>query len=295
MNLMHKNIIHIQSDNHSPIHHFSLKLCVFFAMYWIFICAAFSIAAANISLNVHNQHVPDRDAARIKLRQEEHFHFQINCVSIAKLYAIDPKTGNAVQWLNVSKNGKTVFGYADKSVTGIQKVCFGYKSFVCTCITINVTKDVHSRQRRDIFDVEFSVQCGTSRKITEGVLLLNTDYNKLSDSQKTGIVSNVSTYVSVEKRNILILENRGSFYKTKLENPKFVSFGLGDSTGANTNTTVIKFLASCGELASTDGRIVKFKADSQTGELSRHLGYPLISWYFITGTLIPLTTTSVPR
>ena len=295
MNFMHRNIVRIHSNNHSPFHHLSLKLCVFFTMYWVFICATFSTAAASISVNVQNQHVPDRDATSIELRQEEYFHFEINCVSISKLYAIDSKTGNTVQWLNVSRNGKIVSGYVDKSVAGIQRICFGNKSLACTCVTLNVSKDAHSRQRRDIFDVEFSVQCGTSRKITEGVLLLNTDYNNLSDAQKTGIVSNVSTYVNVEKRNILILENRGSFYRTKLENPRFVSFGLGDSTGANANTTVVKFLASCGELASTDGRIAKFKADSQTGQLPRHLGHPLISWYFITGTVTPLTTTSVPR
>ena len=279
----------------------SMCSMVFFTMHWILICATLHSAATKVpiigdSLS-HKYDIADieKDPVNIVLRPNENFHFQIKCASVAKLYAVDATTGSTVKWLEVSNNGSIVSGYVDISITGTQRVCFRRKSFVCKCLRINIMKIPRNRRKRDIADVQFAVDCGTSNAVTEGVLLLNEDYFSLSESNKSELVTIVSDYVNVERRNILIVENRGSFYRTGLENPKFISFGLGDAVGTKTNTTVIKFLASCNALSSTDSRISNFKADSPNGQLSKRLGYPLISWYFITGTIIPLATTSLPR
>ena len=270
----------------------------FFAMQWIIFCVALHSVAAKLSRredSFHHQLDVDKDPKSITLRPNEYFHLQINCTYFTKQLAIDAKTGKTIDWMKITKNGKIASGYVDDNATGKQRICFRNKFFICKCITVNIVKVLHDRRRRDIADVEFSISCGGSRSVTEGVLLLNTDYYNLSNAQKSEIVTKVYNYVNIEKRNILILENRGSFYRTGLENPRFISFGLGDAKDAKTNTAVVKFLASCNALPGTDSRITKFKTEGPTGQISNHLGYPLISWYFITGTIIPLTTTSLPR
>lgn len=271
---------------------------VFYAMQWIIVCFALQGVAAKLySLgdSFHYQHDVDNDLKNITLRPNQYFHFQINCIHFTKLFAIDAVTKKTVEGIKISKDGKIASGYVDDNATGTQRICFRNKLFICKCITLDIKYVLHGRQRRDIADVQFSINCGASSIVTEGVLLLNTDYRNLSNAQKSQIVAKIYNYVNVEKRNILILENRGSFYRTGLENPRFISFGLGDAKDAKTDTTVVKFLASCDALAGTDSRITKFKTEGPSGQISNHLGYPLISWYFITGTLIPLTTTSLPR
>lgn len=150
------------------------------------------------------------------------------------------------------------------------------------------------RKRRDIADVQYLVECGASSSVTEGVLLFDVDYHGLTNEQKTQFVTTTSSYVSVQRRNVLVVDNHGRFYKTELANPKFLSFGLGDTTDAQDNTTVVKFLVSCGTLSASDSRISLIKTESQNGELRKRFGHPLISWYFISGAFVPLTTTSLP-
>ena len=271
-----------------------MKVAIVMQLFIIF--AILYNVTASISARIgslDHQYAVEENIATIKLRRFDHFHFAINCTPFTGLLPIDAATGIAVKWLNINNDGKIAFGYADNHVKRIHRICFRYAFYVCKCLRV-IVEEVLPRQRRDVGDVEYSVECGASTAVTEGVFLFNVDYHGLSIEQKNEIVTKTASYVNIQRRNILVLDNHGSFYKTGLVNPKFISFGLGDTTATSTNTTVVKFLASCGALSSTDSRITKIQAESPSGQLSSFYGHSLISWYFITGTFVPLTTTSLP-
>lgn len=164
-----------------------------------------------------------------------------------------------------------------------------------TNVTESATRVTRHRPRRDVADLQYQISCGGSSKVTEGVILLNANFHNMSSQEKAQIVSQVSTYTEVGKRNIILKENHGNFYKTELLNPSFIAFGLGDSTGQIAETTIIKFLLGCDSVPGTDSRIAKIRADSPTGALTGLFGHKIIGWYVIAGTFVPITTTASPR
>lgn len=249
------------------------------------------------SLRRASSYFPSKDIATVSVHRNQPFEIKLDCTLQGRLLPIDLETGIYVDWFKIDKDGRavTAFGVAHNAAT--KTICFGNAFDVCKCIRLKVEDEWRklSRHKRGISDVAYSVDCGASNAITEGVLLLDTDYNELFQEQKIQLEATASSYMNVDRRNILIQENQGSFYRTGLENPRFVSFGLGDAADAGTKTTVVKFLVSCNSLASTDPRIAQLKTDSQNGQIRNTFGYQLISWYFIAGTFIPLTTTPASR
>ena len=162
-------------------------------------------------------------------------------------------------------------------------------------VTESATRATRHRPRRDVGDVQYQVSCGGSSKITEGVILLNANYHNMSSQEKAQIVSQTSTYTGVGKRNIILKDNHGNFYKTELSSPSFIAFGLGDSTGQIAETTIVKFLLGCDSVPGTDSRIARIRDDSPTGALTELFGHKIIGWYIIAGTFVPITTTAPPR
>ena len=159
----------------------------------------------------------------------------------------------------------------------------------------SATRATRHRPRRDVADLQYQISCGGSSKVTEGVILLNANYHNMSLQEKAQIVSQASAYTGVAKRNIILKDNHGNFYKTELSNPSFIAFGLGDSTGQIEETTIVKFLLGCDSVPSTDSRIAKIRDDSPTGALTGLFGHKIIGWYIIAGIIVPITTTAPPR
>ena len=119
------------------------------------------------------------------------------------------------------------------------------------------------------------------------VIVYNIDENRLSEWERSYIISSMMNYTSLPQGRIRASQHKGYVYKLSedLKSGKFIAVGGGKGFRNLTYTIHIKYILGCNVLSSQDPRILNLSAHALDGVLSDGHGHHDGQWFAVAGYL----------